>query len=119
MATDRQVTIYEVAERAQVSISTVSNVLNKPDRVKAATRERVLAAVDELGFVPKVQAVHLARRGAGRIGVVGPVTPHAAHLPRLSGLFSAAPRIHIHRVGFHHSSAAPAGSPGVGRMPDP
>ena len=54
MTAGHRVTIYEVAERAGVSISTVSNVLNKPDRVSAATRQRVLAAVDGLGFVPKV-----------------------------------------------------------------
>lgn len=41
----------------RVSISTVSNVLNRP--------ERVLAAVDELGFVPKPDAVSQARRETG------------------------------------------------------
>jgi LacI family transcriptional regulator len=117
MAVDRQVTIYEVAERAQVSISTVSNVLNKPDRVKAATRERVLAAVDELGFVPKVQAVHLARRGTGRIGVMAPFTSYASYLRRLAGVLRAATELDIDVVVFDHESAALAGSPVLASMP--
>src|SRR3954471_15176055 len=117
MAMDRQVTIYEVAERAGVSISTVSNVLNKPDRVKAATRERVLAAVDELGFVPKVQAVHLARRGTGRIGVMAPFTSYASYLRRLAGVLRAATELDIDVVVFDHESAALAGSPVLASMP--
>jgi LacI family transcriptional regulator len=44
-------TIREVAERAEVSLGTVSNVLNRPELVAEDTRVRVLAAIDELGFV--------------------------------------------------------------------
>jgi LacI family transcriptional regulator len=44
-------TIREVAERAEVSLGTVSNVLNRPELVAEETRGRVLAAIDELGFV--------------------------------------------------------------------
>jgi DNA-binding LacI/PurR family transcriptional regulator len=117
MAVDRQVTIYEVAERAKVSISTVSNVLNKPDRVKASTRERVLAAVDELGFVPKVQAVHLARRGTGRIGVMAPFTSYASYLRRLAGVLRAATELEIDVLVFDHESAALASSPVLASMP--
>jgi LacI family transcriptional regulator len=43
--------VKEVAARAGVSLGTVSNVLNRPDRVSNATRARVHAAIDELGFV--------------------------------------------------------------------
>jgi len=114
---DRRVTIYEVAERAQVSISTVSNVLNKPDRVKEATRERVLAAVDELGFVPKVQAVNLARRGAGRIGVMAPFTSYASYLRRLAGVLGAATELELDVVVYDHESAAQATSPVLASMP--
>ena len=49
-------TIYDVAKRAGVSITTVSRILNTPDKVNAATRERVLTAIDALGFVPKAEA---------------------------------------------------------------
>jgi DNA-binding LacI/PurR family transcriptional regulator len=112
-----RVTIYEVADRARVSISTVSNVLNKPDRVSAATRERVLTAVDELGFVPKVQAVSLARRGTGRVGVMAPFTAYGSYLRRLSGLLTAATELEIDLLVFDHESAALASSPVLASMP--
>ncbi len=46
-----RLTIKDVAELADVSLGTVSNVLNKPEVVAEATRHRVLAAIEELGFV--------------------------------------------------------------------
>lgn len=116
MEADR-VTIYEVADRAKVSISTVSNVLNKPERVSPATRARVLAAADELGFVPKVQAVSLARRGTGRIGVMAPFTSYGSYLRRLSGVLTAATEVEIDVLVFDHESAALAASPVLASMP--
>jgi LacI family transcriptional regulator len=115
--TGRRVTIYEVAERAQVSISTVSNVLNKPDRVSPATRTRVLAAADELGFVPKFQAVSLARRGTGRVGVMAPFSSYGSYLRRLAGVLAAATELEIDVVVFDHESAALASSPVLASMP--
>lgn len=47
----KRLTIRDVARRAGVSLGTVSNVLNRPELVAPETRERVLTAVDELGFV--------------------------------------------------------------------
>ena len=52
-------TIGKVAERAGVSRTTVSHVLNHADRVSQALREKVLAAVEELGYVPNPQAQSL------------------------------------------------------------
>lgn len=112
-----RVTIYEVAERARVSISTVSNVLNKPDKVRAATRARVLAVVDELGFVPKVQAVSLARQGTGRIGVMAPFTSYSSYLRRLSGVLTAATELETDVLVFDHESAALTSSPTLASMP--
>jgi len=57
--------IRDVAERAGVSVGTVSNVLNRPERVAAATRAQVLAAIEELGFVRNSSAAQL-RAGASR-----------------------------------------------------
>ena len=51
-----KVTIYDVATRAGVSIATVSHTLNRPHKVSAATRDRVLQIIDELQFVPKATA---------------------------------------------------------------
>jgi LacI family transcriptional regulator len=82
-------TIYEVAEKAGVSIATVSNVINTPERVKAATRQRVLDAIDELGFVPKTEAIARARKGLGRIGVIAPFTTYLSFHQRLQGVIEA------------------------------
>ena len=46
-------TIYDVAEKAGVSIATVSRVLNAPDLVSGKTRKKVLSAIDELGLFQK------------------------------------------------------------------
>src|SRR5260221_1881216 len=83
------VTIYDVAEKAGVSIATVSNAINSPTRVKPATLKRVLAAIDELGFVPKTEAIARARKGLGRIGVVAPFTTYASFNLRLRGVIEA------------------------------
>ncbi|WP_369814056.1 LacI family DNA-binding transcriptional regulator [Frigoribacterium sp. Leaf186] len=62
--------IRDVATSAGVSVGTVSNVLNRPDKVSPATVERVHAAIDELGFV-RNDAARQLRAGASRaIGLV-------------------------------------------------
>ncbi len=62
--------VKQVAERAGVSLGTVSNVLNRPERVGNKTRERVLRAIDELGFV-RNEAARQLRAGRSRtIGLV-------------------------------------------------
>jgi len=48
--------IKQVAETAGVSTATVSNVLNRPDRVAAATRARVLQVIERLGYLPNAAA---------------------------------------------------------------
>lgn len=84
-----RVTVYDVAARAGVSISTVSRVLNSPERVSEPTRLRVLSAVDALGFVPKAEAAERARRIQGRIGVLAPFFTYPSFVQRLRGVASA------------------------------
>lgn len=69
-ATTPRVRIMDVATLAGVSIGTVSNTLNHPDRVTPATRDRVLAAIGELGFVPNQQARVLTGARNNTIGLV-------------------------------------------------
>jgi LacI family transcriptional regulator len=64
------VSIREVATLAGVSVGTVSNVLNRPDVVATATRERVQAAISELGFVRNESARQLRSGTARAIGLV-------------------------------------------------
>ena len=61
-------TIHDVARYAGVSAGTVSNVLNRPGYVAPLTRERVLAAIADLGFTP-VQ--HARKFPAGRQRTLG------------------------------------------------
>ena len=73
-----EATIRDVARRAQVSVASVSRVLNRFDNVSDHTRERVLAAVRELGYVPHAGARSISMARTGAIGVV---------LPNLHGEF--------------------------------
>ena len=57
--------VKDVAAAAGVSLGTVSNVLNRPDRVAAATRERVERAMAELGFV-RNESARALRAGRSR-----------------------------------------------------
>src|SRR6266567_2076482 len=66
----RTLTIYDVARRAGVSIASVSRVLNGRTSPRPETRERVLAAVEELGFVPDGAARALSNRLKEVVGVV-------------------------------------------------
>lgn len=70
----RRVTTHDVAKRAGVSQPTVSLVLSKnaTARVAAETRERVLEAARDLGYVPNVVARSLVRSRSYAIGVIVP-----------------------------------------------
>ena len=60
----------DVAKRAGVALGTVSNVLNQPHKVSPKTIDRVLQAIDELGFVPNRAARALAAGTSNTIGMV-------------------------------------------------
>ncbi|KJL26146.1 HTH-type transcriptional regulator MalR [Microbacterium oxydans] len=62
-------TVEDVAERAGVSRQTVSNVLNTPDIVRPATRERVLTAIHDLGYRRHAAARRLRLRRSSTIGI--------------------------------------------------
>ncbi len=89
MPTKKASTIYDVAKQAGVSITTVSRMLNAPNKVNGETRERILAAIDGLGFVPKAEARARALRGTGRIGVISPFFTAPSFVQRLRGISEA------------------------------
>ncbi|AZS45063.1 LacI family DNA-binding transcriptional regulator [Microbacterium oleivorans] len=70
------VSVKDVARAAGVSVGTVSNVLNRPEKVSPATVERVHAAIAELGFVRNDAARQLR---AGRSRTVGLVVLDSAN----------------------------------------
>ena len=115
--TDHENTIYEVAQRAGVSISTVSLAINHPDRVRAATRDRILAVIDEVGFVPKERAVVRARAGVGRIAVIAPFTSYPAYSRRLTGLLAEVGRDGTQVIVYDQEDAAFAASPVLSAIP--
>lgn len=83
----RPVTMREVASAAGVSVATVSLVLNdkKNARIGATTRERVLAAVQELGYRPNAMAKNLVQGTSRFIGLVADAiatTPFAGQIIR-------------------------------------
>ena len=63
-------TIRDVARLANVSVATVSRVLNEPEKVAPATQERVRAVMLELNFIPNLNARSLATSKSGVIGVL-------------------------------------------------
>ena len=72
MATVRQPTIRDVAASAGCAVSTVSNVLNGHAHVRDTTKQRVLDAIDELGYKPSRAARSLP---AGRTFLLGYCLP--------------------------------------------
>jgi LacI family transcriptional regulator len=68
MLNSRPPTLTQVAQRAGVSVATVSKVINDTGRISEPTRQRVLAAATELRFVPNPHARSLH---TGRTSIVG------------------------------------------------
>ena len=70
------ITLRDVAQRANVSPSTVSRVLNKKDSaipISEETRQRVMQAAQEVGYKPNMAARHLAQRQS--IALIGAIVP--------------------------------------------
>ena len=67
---NRSASIKDVANQAGVAVGTVSNVLNYPDRVSQRTKDRVLRAIDELGFVRNDAARQLRAGHSRTIGLI-------------------------------------------------
>ncbi len=74
--------LRDVAERAGVSVKTVSNVVNGYEHVRPETRARVQRALDELDYRPNLSARHLRRGRGGLIAVALPdlTVPYFAEL---------------------------------------
>ena len=64
--------IYDISQKAGVSIATVSRVLNGSNRVSPKTRDKVLAVMDQLGYVPNAFARGLGLKSMKTIGLLCP-----------------------------------------------
>jgi DNA-binding LacI/PurR family transcriptional regulator len=92
---NRPPTIADVAQRAEVSIATVSRVLNGTTPVESEKAERVRRAMDELQFVPRHAARVLASKRTNTIGLLLPEISGAFFSPMLKGIESA-----THEAGY-------------------
>src|SRR5699024_5518343 len=82
--TKMKVTIYDVAEKADVSIATVSKVINNTGRISETTRKKVKHAMEELDYQPNMIASALMGKQTKTIGLLIPdiVNPFFAELAR-------------------------------------
>lgn len=108
-----RVTIYDVAERAGVSISTVSLAVSAPHRVRPETRERIVEAATALGY----RMTAGRRVGAARIAVAAPFTTYPSYLRRLSGMLRRARDAAVDIIPYDLDSAAAADEPLLDVLP--
>jgi DNA-binding LacI/PurR family transcriptional regulator len=87
------VSLKDIAKRAEVSLATVSNVVNGYRPVSDETRQRVQEAIDELGYTPNLSARHLRH---GRTGIIALAIPELTN-PYFAELAGAA----IHEARQH------------------
>ncbi len=81
-----KLTIQEVAEKAGVGVGTVSRVLNNHKSVRPETRERVSAAMQELGFIPNPHARRVAGGKSYTVSIILQVVGTEFYIRLLSGL---------------------------------
>lgn len=80
------VTIYDIAERADVSTATVSRVFNDEPGVSEETRQHVIEAADALNYRPHASAQNLARERTNQIAVVTPVVANYFYMHVMRGI---------------------------------
>lgn len=85
-----QTKIYDIAGTAGVSLATVSRVLNHPEKVKKATREKVLKIIKDKGYKPNANARGLASRHSTTVAVVLPTLTRASIAETVQGIHDSA-----------------------------
>ncbi len=83
-------TIYDVAGKAEVSLATVSRVLNNPEKVNEATRNKVLKVIKELGYRPNAIARGLASHKTTTVGIMLSDVTRASTSQLLGGIIDIA-----------------------------
>ena len=82
----RSVTLHDVAREAGVSLITASRALGNPDKVSAATIEKVRAAVEATGYVPNMLAGGLKSQRSMTVAALVPVISVPQFLPTVQAL---------------------------------
>ncbi|MFW8635659.1 substrate-binding domain-containing protein [Cribrihabitans pelagius] len=84
--TRKRANLRDVAAAAGVSVATVSRVMNSPDAVSEATRQRVQAAMDTLRFIPSAAARAISTGRTRFVGALVPTLDNAIFARFLSNL---------------------------------
>ncbi|MFD2613492.1 LacI family DNA-binding transcriptional regulator [Paenibacillus gansuensis] len=82
----KQITVYDIAREAKVSVATVSRVLNNTAPVKTSTRNKVAELIQKYQFQPNALARSLLKKETGMIGIVLPDITNPFFPEVLSGL---------------------------------
>ena len=96
----KRVTIYDVAREAEVSLATVSRVMNGSDVVKEATKNKVEEAIKKLGYKPNAIAQGLALQRTTTIGLIFPEESLNATGQLVNGLCDVA-KIYDYNINLH------------------
>lgn len=78
---DKTMTIHDVARELGVSASTVSRAISGKGRIGAATRDRILAYIEEHGFYPNAAAQSLAQSRTNNIAIILPEVNTLVDMP--------------------------------------
>lgn len=97
-----KVTLKDVATSLGVSSITVSRALREPEKVSETLRERIIAQVDDMGYVPDFAARALASRHNGVIGVLAPALTSHAHLGIMRGIED---RVRTSNLRIHYANS--------------
>lgn len=88
----KPVTLREIAERLNVSISTVSRALHDHPRISSATKRAVRALAQELNFQPNPLAMNLRMQRTKTIGIIVPKISYPFYASAITGIESVAIR---------------------------
>lgn len=95
-----EITIKDVAKQANVSVATVSRVLNGLDRVSEKTRKKVQKVVQELNYVPNSMAVSMVTKQTHMLAVVVPEFENPFYTAVIKGTVDVASQEGYHTVVF-------------------
>lgn len=107
----KRITIYDVTKEADVSLATVSRVINDSNVVREDTRIRVQEAIEKLGYKPNAIAQGLALSKTTTISIVMSENLLAYNAKILNGLMDVA-KIYNYNIQFHTTSK------GISKMQD-
>ncbi len=96
----QETNIYSIAKEAGVSIATVSRVINQSASVSEKSRQKVLAAVEKLNYVPNIAARNLSTSTSTSIGVVIPDVGNQFFMQLLQGITAAADQMGYNIILF-------------------